>query len=152
MVGHTFRYPYNPQIASQAREPTTARMKGVLLAGRVFIACRITPTVSRSSLAGGVDAIVGFRSPSFIGDEGGKAGRNSGAGSPEAALGFRNGDGAADFADAIGGISVAFSAAEMSSSPRFSALSIADIAAEIGSVAEFCFAMMSRLVCLASIV
>ena len=148
-VGQTFRYPYSAQIASQASEPITARTNGVRLGGVAFIACRIAPTVSRSSLAGGLDGSVGLGSPSFVAACGDAPGRNSGVGSGGVTLGFRTGVAAAGLAGANGGVGAGFAAGPLgrtSSSVRFSALSIADIAAEIGSVAEFCFAMISRLI------
>jgi hypothetical protein len=114
-------------------------------------------------LAGGLDAIVGLVSVSFASATGG--GRNNGAASADAALGFRTGAGAGADADASadaapnfrtgaavtglpgasGEACAAFSvdAAARSSSVRLSALSIAVIAAETGSDAEFCFVMMS---------
>ncbi len=159
-VGQTFRYPYSAQIASQATEAITARMKGVRLGGRAFIACRIAPTDSRSSLAGGLEGRAALGSPSFVVDWASVLARNSGVGSVGVALGFRTGVAAAGLAGANGGVGAGLAGANggvgagfppgalvrRSSSVRFSALSIADIAAEIGSVAEFCFAMISRLI------
>ncbi len=112
-------------------------MNGVRLGGRTFIACRIAPTVSRSSLAGGLGAIVGLASSAPDGP-----GRNSGAGSAGGMPGLRTGPAAAGFGGASGGTGAAPSAeARASLSPRFNALSIADMAAETGSFAECCFAM-----------
>ncbi len=108
------------------------------------MACKTAPTVSRSSFAGAVVGIAGLASAS--GDAAvaeGWLGRSSGAASA-GALGLRIGDPAAGFAGAL----VAgregpwpWDSASVSSSVRFNALSIADIAAETGSGVEFCFAI-----------
>ena len=148
-AGHTFRYPYSAQSASHASDPIIARTNGVGLGGRAFIACRMAPTVSRSSLAGGLAGSAGLVSSSFAAGGGGALGRSSGVGSADIALGLRTGGAGTGFAGGIGGAGACFpagAASRTSSSVRLSALSIADIAAEIGSVAEFCFAMLSRLV------
>jgi hypothetical protein len=117
----------------------------VRLAGRAFIACKIAPTVSRSSFAGGAAGNVGLASASGAAAIGGGPGRSSGALSVAVALGLRTGVAVGGLAGASWGWApVAPDASTVSSSSvRFKALSIADIAAETGSGAEFCFAIVS---------
>jgi hypothetical protein len=118
-------------------------MKGVRLAGRSFIACRIAPTFSRSSFAGVAAGIADFGSFSGGAGEGEPARRSVGA-SPPSWVGLRTGVAAVGFAGTSWGEEALTSASEASSSSvRLRALSIADIAAETGSVAEFCFTIAS---------
>ena len=115
------------------------------LAGRVFKAWRMAPTVSRSSLAGGAAESDGFASVSLGADASGvELGRSSGAASALGAAGLSTGVANAGFAAEMGAVTSGLSfVARLSSSVRFNALSIADIAAETGSGAEFCFAIVS---------
>jgi hypothetical protein len=124
-------------------------MNGVRLDGRAFIACKTAPTDSRSSFAGDATGIDGFDSVSAAPARADVLGRRSGA-VASAGGGFepvlRTGAAIAGFAGVSGGDCAAFSpgASEAaSSSVKFKALSIADIAAETGSGAEYCFAMTS---------
>jgi hypothetical protein len=116
-------------------------MYGVRLAGRAFIACRMAPTVSRSSFAGAVVGIADFASLSgaLAADEG--PGRSRVEASAGSGLGLRTGVAVVAFAGTSWGEALSTETAP-SSSVRFSALSIADIAAETGSVAGFCFAIV----------
>src|SRR3974390_3547607 len=105
----------------------------------------MAPTVSRSSLAGAVAAIVGLASASG-GCGGADKGRSKGAVSAAGALGLRIGPDALAFAGSAweaGGAASWAAESSVSSSVRLRALSIADIAAETGSVAGFCFAIMT---------
>src|SRR5262249_21929493 len=92
-----------------------------------------------SSLAGAPAEIVGFDSPSgaLAAEEG--PGRSKVEASGGTGLGFRTGVAIA-FAGASAGGELS-TVTDSSSSVRFNALSIADIAAETGSVAGFCFAI-----------
>src|SRR5271165_6562331 len=117
-------------------------MYGVRLAGRAFIACRMAPTVSRSSFAGAVVGIADFASLSgaLAADEG--PGRSRVEASAGSGLGLRTGVAVVAFAGTSWGGEALSTETAPSSSVRFSALSIADIAAETGSVAGFCFAIV----------
>jgi hypothetical protein len=119
-------------------------MNGVRLAGRAFIACKTAPTFSRSSLAGVAAEIAGLGSLSGAPCRDGPARRSVGA-SPASGLGFRTGAAVVALAGMSWDEEALSSAASptSSSSVRFKALSIADIAAETGSVAGLCFAIAS---------
>ena len=117
-------------------------MNGILLAGRSFIACRMAPTFSRSSFAGVAAGIADFGSFSGADCRGGPARRSVGA-SPASWVGLSTGVAAVGLAGTSCVEAPTSTGAASSSSVRFSALSIADIAAETGSVAEFCFAIAS---------
>src|SRR5271166_6960451 len=117
-------------------------MNGVRLGGRGFSACRMAPTVSRSSFAGAEVGIDGFASLSgaLVADDG--PGRSRAEASAGSGLGLSTGVAVVAFAGTSCGEWLSTVTAS-SSSVRFSALSIADIAAETGSVAGFCFAILS---------
>jgi hypothetical protein len=102
----------------------------------------MAPTVSRSSFAGAEVGIAGFVSLSeaLAGDEG--PGRSRVEASAASWLGLRTGDAAVAFAGKSWGGDALSTVTASSSSVRFRALSIADIAAETGSVAGFCFAIV----------